>query len=155
VTTNQVQVMWLKEALAIPRNYGVFPLHAQAIERDIEIILRVAKIKYPNLKLVYMTCRTSSYDTNSGALNPEPFAYETAFGDKWVIEAQTAGTANLNYSTNNGPVVAPWTSWGPYVWVDGAKTRSDGLAWLCSDVSSADYTHPSSNGVYKVASQLL
>jgi PKD repeat protein len=29
------------------------------------------------------------------------------------------------------------------------------MVWLCSDLSQTDYTHPSSNGVTKVASQLL
>ena len=152
VTTNQVQAMWLKEALAVPKNYGFFPLHAQALQNDLAIILRVAKTKYPNLKLVYFSCRTRAYDTNSTDLNPEPFAFETAFADKWVIQDQINGTNNLNYNASKGPVVAPWVSWGPYIWTDGSKARSDGLVWLCSDVSQADYTHPSSNGVFKVAS---
>jgi len=155
LTTNQVQAMWLKQALAGPKNYGLFPLHAQALQNDLEIILRIAKTKYPNLKLVYFSCRTRAYDTNSSDLNPEPFAFETAFADKWVIQDQINGTNNLNYNASKGPVVAPWVSWGPYIWTDGSKARSDGLVWLCSDVSQADYTHPSSNGVFKVASQLL
>jgi PKD repeat protein len=155
VTTNQVQAMWLKEALARPKNYGLFPLHAQSLQNDLEIILRIAKTKYPNLKLVYLSCRTRAYDTNSADLNPEPFAYETGFADKWTIQDQINGTNNLNYNVSNGSVVAPWLSWGPYIWTDGADARSDGLVWLCSDVSQTDYTHPSSNGVFKVATQLL
>jgi hypothetical protein len=155
VTTNQVQAMWLKEALAGPRNYGLFPSHAQALQRDLEMIVRIAKTKYPNLKLLYFTCRTRAYDTNSTDLNPEPFAFETGFADKWVVQDQINGVNNLNYALGNGPVVAPWISWGPYIWVDGTRARSDGLAWLCSDVSQSDFTHPSSNGVYKVATQLL
>jgi PKD repeat protein len=155
VTTNQVQAMWLKEALAMPRNYGLFPSHAQALQNDLAIILRVAKAKYANLRLAYFSCRTRAYDTNSADRNPEPFAFETGFADKWVIQDQINGTNNLNYNPSNGPVVAPWLSWGPYIWTDGARARSDGQVWLCSDVSQADYTHPSSNGVFKVASQLL
>jgi PKD repeat protein len=155
VTTNQVQVMWLKQALATPRNYGAFPSHAQALQKDLAMIVRIAKTRYPNLKMVYLTGRTRCYETNSTALNPEPFAYETSFADKWLIQDQLDGTSNLNYNPSNGPVVAPWLSWGPYPWADGATPRSDDLVWLCSDVSQADFTHPSSNGVYKVASQLL
>jgi PKD repeat protein len=155
VTTNQVQAMWLKEALANPRNYGFFPLHAQAMQNDLALILRIAKLKYPNLKLVFFSCRTRAYDVNSADLNPERFAFETGFADKWIIQDQINGVNNLNYNASNGPVVAPWLSWGPYIWTDGARARSDGLVWLCSDVSQADYTHPSSNGVYKVSSQLL
>src|SRR5262249_237597 len=141
-------------ALAGPRNYGAFPLHARAMQNHLEIILRIAKARYPNLKLVYFSPRTRSYETNSGALNPEPFAFETAFADKWAIEDQLNGTNNVNYNPSNGPVVAPWMSWGPYIWADGTRPRSDGLVWLCSDLQS-DFTHPSTNGVTKVASQLL
>jgi PKD domain len=155
VTTNQVQALWLKQALVAPHNYGSFPGHAQALQGYLAIILRIAKAKYPNLKLAYLSCRTRSYDTNAADLNPEPFAFETAFADKWIIQDQINGLNNLNYNSSNGPVVAPWLSWGPYIWVDGLTPRSDGLLWLCSDLSQTDFTHPSSNGVAKVASQLL
>lgn len=67
---------------------------------------------------------------------------------------QLNNTNNVNYNPSNGPVVVPWLSWGPYIWADGTRPRSDGLVWLCSDLQS-DFTHPSTNGVSKVASQLL
>jgi hypothetical protein len=155
VTTNQVQALWLKQALVAPHNYGSFPGHAQALHGYLATILRIAKTKYPNLKLAYFSCRTRSYDTNAADLNPEPFAFETAFADKWVIEDQINGVNNLNFDPGNGPVVAPWLSWGSYIWADGLTARSDGLVWLCTDLSQSDFTHPSSNGVSKVASQLL
>jgi PKD repeat protein len=155
VTTNQVQALWLKQALAGPHNYGAFPGHAQALQGYLATILRIAKSKYPNLKLAYLSPRTRSYDTNATDLNPEPFAFETAFADKWVIQDQINGLNNLNFNPSNGLVVAPWLSWASYIWVDGLTPRSDGLVWLCSDLSQADYTHPSSTGVAKVASQLL
>jgi len=50
VTTNQVQALWLKQALVAPHNYGSFPGHAQALQGYLAIILRIAKAKYPNLK---------------------------------------------------------------------------------------------------------
>src|SRR5437667_11815131 len=43
VTTNQVEAIWLKQALAGPANYGIFPGHAQALEHALATILRVAK----------------------------------------------------------------------------------------------------------------
>ena len=155
VTTNQVQAMWLKQALASPRNYGDFPLHAQALQNDLASILRIARAKYPNLKLVYLSGRTRAYTADSGTLNPEPYAAETSFAGKWVIENQITGQNNLNYNPSNGPVVAPWVAWGPYIWADGLNPRSDGFDWKCQDVRSNDFTHPSSNGVYKVAMHLL
>ena len=153
VNSNMVQVLWIKQALAGPNNYGAFPLHAQALQNNLEQIVRAAQRLYPNLKMAYLSTRTRSYETNPGALNPEPFAYEVGFSTKWLIEKQING--QLNYDPGLGPVVAPWLSWGPYPWADGTRARSDGFTWLCSDLEN-DFTHPSATGgVPKVASQLL
>jgi hypothetical protein len=87
VTTNQVQALWLKQALAGPlNNYGAFPVHAQALRDMLAIIARNAMLHYPNLKLVYLSGRTRAYNNTPGSLNPEPFAFETSFPDKWLIE---------------------------------------------------------------------
>ena len=150
VTTNQVQVIWMKHARRQPTD--AFPVHAELLRNDLENILRVARRRYPNLKIAFLSSRTRSYETNVGALNPEPFAYESAFSVRGLIDKQLNG--NLNYNPAAGPVVAPWLSWGPYLWANGANPRSDGFTWLCSDLQS-DFTHPSNNGVPKVAAQLL
>lgn len=156
VTTNQVQVLWIKQALAGPlNNFGAFPLHAQALQGHLAMIVRNAKVRYPNLKLVYLSCRTRAYTGVPNALNPEPFAFETGFADKWVIEDQILGRNNLNFDPAKGAVVAPWVAWGPYLWADGTNPRSDGFGWNCDDVRQEDFTHPSSHGVFKVASHLL
>lgn len=155
VTTNQVQALWIKQALAGPlNNFGAFPLHAQALQNHLAMIVRNAKLRYPNLKLVYLSCRTRAYTSVPTALNPEPFAFETGFADKWVVEDQILERNNLNFDPSKGPVVAPWLAWGPYLWADGTNPRSDGFVWNCDDTRE-DFTHPSSNGVFKVASQLL
>jgi hypothetical protein len=116
------------------------------------------KVRYPNLQIVFISSRIYA-GYASTALNPEPYAYESAFGVKWVIEAQitqmngggvdpVAGDLNLNSG------IAPWIAWGPYLWADGLIPRSDGLIWLCSDLSN-DGTHPSPAGRDKVANMLL
>jgi len=156
VTTNQVQVLWLKQALAQVGNYGQFPLHAQALQNMLAMILRNAKAKYPNLRLAYLSCRTRCYTDVPTALNPEPFAFETGFADKWVIQDQIEGRNNLNFEPTNGPVVAPWISWAAYIWTDGTRGRSDGLTSVCPADLQSDFTHPSATGgVPKVARQLL
>ena len=154
VSTNQVQVIWLKLARIQPNNIGAFPVHAQALQADLEKIARNIKSWFPNVKLTFCASRTRSYDTNPVDLNPEPFAYESSFSVKWLIEKQINGDPSLNYDTNRGPAVAPLLSWGPYLWTDGLKPRSDGLTWLCGDLEN-DLTHPNTNGVSKVADQLL
>jgi PKD domain-containing protein len=151
VTTNQVQVIWMKHARRNP--IQPFPLHAQLLQTNLEDILRVAQQRYPNLKIAYLSSRTRSYATNVGGLNPEPFAYESGFSVRWLIEKQLNG--NLNYNPANGAPVVPWLAWGPYLWADGTNPRSDGFRWLCSDLQN-DFTHPSpTTGVAKVGAQLL
>jgi hypothetical protein len=154
VTAQQVQVVWMKQADAQPYQYGAFPAHAQHLQGELEAITRNLKAKFPNMRLEYVSSRTMSYNTVVTGLNPEPFAYESGFSTKWMIENQINGVGNLNYDPDQGPVTAPYLSWGPYLWADGANPRSDGFTWLQSDLQ-ADLTHPSQSGIRKVADQLL
>ena len=152
-SSNQVQVLWIKQAIA--GESGALTNHAVRLQGYLEMILHNAKILFPNLKICYLSSRTRAYVYGSG-LNPEPFSYETAFAVKWLIEAQLNGARQLNYDSTKGPAVAPWLSWGPYVWTDGLRGRSDRLLSLCPDDLESDFTHPSANGhVAKVGNQLL
>ncbi len=152
VTTNQVQAMWLKQA--IMNESGPLTSHAVLLQGYLEQIVRNAKSLFPSLKMVYVSSRTRAYVYGSG-LNPEPIAFETGFAFKWMIQDQINGLASLNFDPAKGAVAAPYLSWGPYLWADGTVPRSDGFTWLCSDLE-ADYTHPSTNGgVPKVAHELL
>jgi len=154
VTPAQVQVAWVKQARANPSSLGAFPLHAQILQSNLEAIARNLKTNYPNSKIAYYSSRTRAYTNVPGTLNPEPFAYESAFSVRWMIENQINGTGNLNYDPGRGPAVAPWLAWGPYLWTDGTNPRSDGFVWLCSDLQN-DFTHPSSSGVAKVDQELI
>lgn len=155
VSAAQVQVVWMKLALEYPDNYGAFPAHAQGLQSKLEAILRLLKSRYPNVRIVYFSSRTRAYTDAPTVLNPEPFAYENGFAVQWTIAEQINGTGDLNFDASKGAVVAPYLRWGPYLWADGTTPRSDGFTWLCSDVQAADFTHPSPNGVAKVADQLL
>ena len=155
LSTQQVQVIWMKDALRNPANDGAFPAHAQLLQTDFEMMARNAKFWFPNLKIIYLACRTRAYTADPTSLNPEPFAYESGFSVKWMIENQINGNPALNYNPTNGPVSAPWLSWGPYIWADGTAPRSDGFVWTCPTDLESDYTHPNSNGVTQVAAQLL
>ena len=76
-------------------------------------------------------------------------------GTSTGIAQQLDGDPALNYDPANGPVVAPWLSWGPYLWADGLNARSDGLTWACSELNASDGTHPSATGRLKMADSLL
>jgi hypothetical protein len=155
LTTNQVQVIWMKQAIQFAGTNGPFPAHAQLLRTMTEQIVRNAKQAFPNLRIMYLASRTRAYtNANPSAPNPEPYAFESGFSVRWVIEDQLKLTNNLNYNPTNGPVVAPWLSWGPYLWADGTTPRGDGFIWECADLHS-DFMHPSTNGgVPKVALQL-
>ena len=147
----QVQVAWIKQAERQPgASLGAFPVHAEALRDDLEGIVTKLAAFYPNVRLCYLSSRTRAYTEVVNALNPEPFAYESAFSVRWLIEMQLDG--GLPFALPNP--VAPWLSWGPYLWTDGEAGRSDGFQWSCADLEG-DFTHPSDTGEEKVADQLV
>jgi hypothetical protein len=158
LSERQVQVLWLKVANPFP----VTPLPTTASDADLLTrqmagIVRAAKVRYPNLQLVFASSRIYA-GYAAIPLNPEPYAYESGLAVKWLVEAQInqmasgapdARTGDLSYET-----VAPWVTWGPYLWADGLIARRDGLIWERADFAF-DGTHPSPRGQQKVGRLLL
>lgn len=151
LTAAQVQVAWLKEADAQPPDN--FPVHAQTLRDELELVVNNLHDKFPNLRICYLSSRIYGGYAAPGTLNPEPQAYESGFSAKWLIGDQIDGDTGLNYGQLPGPVRAPLLLWGPYLWADGTTPRSDGLIWVISDLE-ADHTHPSPSGEQKVAALL-
>jgi hypothetical protein len=147
----QAQVVWLKEARRNPTE--PFPASAESLTNDLGRIVNLIHAKLPNVKLLYFTSRIYAGYASS-TLNPEPYAYESGFAVKWLIDAQIAGVDSLEYDGTRGPVMASWLSWGPYLWADGLTPRSDGLTWSCGEFQS-DGTHPATGAREKVADSLL
>ncbi len=148
----QPQVVWIKEANRMPT--GGFPASADTLLWNLGSIVRDIKAKLPNVKLAYLTSRIYAGYASSN-LNPEPYAYESGFAVKWLIDAQVSGEDSLNYDPGSGPVEAPWLSWGPYLWADGLAGRADGMTWTCNEFVTSDGTHPSLLGRTIVADSLL
>lgn len=155
----QVQAIWIKVANPGP-NVSLPSAQADAftLVRQIGDIVRAAKVRYPNLRVAFVSNRIYA-GYASTTLNPEPFAYESGFGVKWAIEAQIrqmrgegvdARAGDLSYASG----VAPLLAWGPDLWADGLAARSDGLAYVCADFA-ADGTHPASGAREKVGRMLL
>ena len=144
VAPPQVQAVWLKQAMIGPARAGEFPAHARKLADGMATIVRMAKKRYPNLRIVYLSSRIYAGYARI-PLNPEPFAYESAFSVRWLIEKQIAG-----------PATSPALLWGPYLWADGTTPRkADGLVWKREDLAG-DGTHPSRGpGTAKVARMLL
>ncbi len=161
VTEAQVQIAWVKVADAGPRvSLPSSGADAYTLEMEMGNIVRALKVRYPNLKLVYLSSRTYGGYATTG-LNPEPYAYESGYAVKWLIQAQIDQMRNAGAVVDsragdlNHTTVAPWIAWGPYLWADGTNPRSDGLTWQPSDVRSDDGTHPSMSGQQKVGALLL
>ncbi len=150
VTPKQVQVVWIKQALAGPGRIGEYPAHAKRLQEDLAKIVRVARARYPNLRVAYLSSRVYAGYAKT-QLNPEPYAYETAFAVRALILDQIQGDKELSVADGRAPLLL----WGPYLWADGATPRkSDKLSWDAKDFGQ-DGTHPSDSGREKVAQQLL
>jgi hypothetical protein len=155
VTPKQVQVVWLKQAMIRPAQYGEFPAHARKLADGEITILNLARQRYPNLRVAYLSSRIyAGYAVTP--LNPEPYSYESAFACRWLIQQQIAGDAKLNWEDAKGPAKSPLLLWGPYLWGDGTSPRkTDALVWNRDDLGP-DGTHPSAQGgQLKVARMLL
>jgi hypothetical protein len=152
VTPLQVQVAWIKLANKGPQ--GDLRRHGEKLERDTLAVLQHAQTRFPNLRIAYLGSRIYG-GYAGGPLNPEPYAYESAFVVRWLIQAQLDGDAEWNYDPARGARKTPLILWGPYLWADGIQGRkSDGLVWNREDLA-ADGTHPSTTGRDKVARMLL
>jgi len=155
----QVQIAWVKVANANPTtSLPSSSSDAFTLVSQMGTIARTLKQRYPNLQQVFFSSRIyAGYATT--ALNPEPYAYESGFAVKWIVQAQIdeiqqgrvidARAGDLDYGT-----VAPWVGWGPYLWARGTTPRSDGTIWAIGDLAT-DGTHPSQTGQAKVGTMLL
>jgi hypothetical protein len=168
LTPAQVQVIWLKQTdaslgpgqqkmLGIDRYDSPllmgFPRGAQTLQGELRQIVQALPRLFPNVKLVYLSSRSYGGWNRRGG-NPEPFAYETGFAVKWLIEEQLKGKAELNYDPGKGKVRAPWLSWGPHLWANGERKRRDGHSSPADDFA-ADRMHHAAQGQRKMGQLLL
>lgn len=156
VTPQQVQAVWMKHVEAYAAGLGEFPAHAEGLHQDIIDILQIAHLRYPNLKAAFLSSRTYGGWAAPNAGSPEPYAYESGFGVRWVIQDQIRGDPRLNFDSAKGEVRSPVAIWGPYLWASGDRPRAtDGLTWAENDVRANDHMHPSEQGTHKVTKMLL
>src|SRR5829696_5240018 len=56
VEPRQVQAVWLKQSVAGEQRR--FPKDARGLQADLRAIIRIMRVRYPNVKLVYLSSRT-------------------------------------------------------------------------------------------------
>ncbi len=140
VAAQQVQVAWIKQARAQPAALGEFPQHADVLKDNLVTALWKLKQRFPNLRIAYLSSRIYAGYANT-PLNPEPYAYESAFAVRGLIADQIEGKTNLNFDPARGKIRAPLLLWGPYLWANGTKGRKiDDLVWKRED--SGTRRHP-------------
>ena len=159
VSEKQVQAIWME--IVEPNPTTSLPAKdadAYTLEGYSGDACRALKKRYPNLKQLFISPR--SYGGYASKGSPEPFAYETGFSVKWLVQAQInqmatghidARAGDLDYKTG----MAAWITWGPYFWANGTTPRSDGLFYTRSDYSERDGLHPSPEGIKKIAGYML
>lgn len=153
LTSEQVAVAWVKvvDQIKVSDEPPTWPEREEDLQSDLAAVAHILKDRFPNIRLAYYSSRTYG---GYGSDNTEPFAYQSGFSVKWLVDSQIEGATELNFDSDAGPVEVPWIGWGPYLWADGVVPRDDGLAWECSDFT-ADGTHPGKRGAAKVATLLL
>ena len=166
VTPQQVQVAWVEietEAFLPLGSSAGADADAYRLKGLLAGALREMKRQYPNLQIAYLSSRIFAGYSATNA-NPEPFAYETALSNRWVIttqmEQERMDVPEWHWDSRTGLVddtrsaVAPWLAWGPYLWANGETPRGDGLTWLRGDFE-ADGETLSPSGAVKGAKLLF
>jgi hypothetical protein len=157
VTEWQVQVAWVKVAnpgpsVSLPNANA----DAYTLLRQMGAIARAMRQRYPNLRQIFFSSRIfGGFATTS--LNPEPYAYESGFAVKWVVQAQIDQRQTGSVDQRAGDLrydQTPWLAWGPYLWSGNTGTPLGSLAWVRSDLEG-DGTHPAQSGEEKVGAALL
>jgi hypothetical protein len=146
VSPQQVQAAWLQIINDKTGEYlGVANADAYRLKTHIAQTLREMKRQYPNLQIAYLSSRVYGGYAAPNGFNPEPYAFETGYSNRWVITDQIE-QARMEHpewhsDTRVGLIdyrrgIVPWVAWGPYLWANGAEAREDGLTWLRADFAA-------------------
>ncbi|CAN5501533.1 hypothetical protein BH10BAC2_BH10BAC2_28670 [soil metagenome] len=126
LTSKQVEVVYMETDDSISlMSFPERPLHTKEIYTStLQIMLR----KFPNLKLVYVIGRTTTFlDPGKKEQNREPGPYYNGWGCKFLVEGQINNEPELIYKGADRKV--PMVAWGWYEWSAGYQARNDGFIW--------------------------
>ena len=154
VTADQVVAAWVMDT--DPNISGTFPGDMTQLQAEFEAIAQNLHTQFPNLTLAFFTSRYyAGYSNGQESGSQEPYAYESAFAVRGMIQDQLNGDPAMNYNPANGPVVAPWVAWADYDWGNGLLARKDGLVWTCQDFGATGLHNSKPQGGEKDANMML
>ncbi|MEP6682501.1 MAG: hypothetical protein ABJA35_04540 [Parafilimonas sp.] len=133
----QVQVIYLETDDS--SRYVKWPGRPNLVKNELETALRVFKVKFPNLKVVYVLGRTRTFG-NQALWNREPSPYYFGWAAKWAIEDQINGAPGTEYK--GAKAVAPMITWGWYEWADSLPRKTDGFYWRQSETKDGLHATP-------------
>ncbi len=149
----QVQVAWYQsDDLGDTRDE--FPGRPQRLQEGIAKNMRELKQAFPNARICYHSARhTTAFATGKAKdKHGEPRPWHVGWAVKWLIEAQTAGQAGLQFE--GAAATVPLIAWATYFWTEADKPRKDGYQWT-RDMNVADGIHLTDAGKNRVAGELL
>ncbi len=142
LAASEVQIVWMKMGSQLGQLKGSQSERIEAERGWLTQTIANAKAVFPNLKRVYMSSRIYAGYNDSPNHNEPETGFDNGLSVKTVVADSIAGKT------------AVWAAWGPYLWADGTKERSDGLTWECADFVN-DGVHPSTAGELKVTNLLV
>jgi hypothetical protein len=159
LSENQVQAVWVdlsdpKPSVPLPADSA----SAYTLLTHLSQVMRALRVRYPNLHLVFVSSRVyAGYATMD--LEREPYAYESGFSVKWLVESQIREMRGQPMNTRVGTLdytkkLSAPILWGPYMWANGLVPRSDGLVWNRTDFDESG-VNPSQAGEGKIAGILI
>ena len=148
ITAQQVQVIYMETDDSVQTN--IFPDRPLRTKVEFQQALRLFKIRFPNIKLVYLLGRASAFkeERKNKVSNTEPCPYFNGWACKWVIEDQINQVAGTEYKGKKA--VSPLVTWGWYEWGNSIP-RSDGFTWTVNETS--DSLHANDAGADSLATR--
>lgn len=141
LTPAQVQVIYLETDDSI--QVSGFPDRPLRAKQEYLQALHVFKTTFPNVKLVYVLGRTTTFLSKNKKLihNVEPNPYYNGWACKWLIEDQMNNASGTTYKGSSPEV--PMLTWGWYQWAYGtSQPRQDGFTWEKSDTEDGLHATP-------------
>ncbi|MDP4198030.1 MAG: T9SS type A sorting domain-containing protein [Bacteroidota bacterium] len=157
-TPKQVQAMWFEDIL-LRQTDTLFYRYADTLKNYYVQVFQKLHQLFPNLKNCYLTSSAYAGYATTGVIR-EPYAYQTGWAVKWLIQEQINHDASLLFSITGGPMPqtenVPWLAWGPYFWADGTRTWMDTtLRWFCPTDFDTDGVTLAGAGKVKAAKMLF